>query len=102
MRTQTYRYVAAMAMAPNGTGQMHDEAPTMHHAMMSDKGTASGRAEFVGGVLFPGLVFGAMAVVPWLDGTNRPRRRARPGRPTSGGSRTTPSWCSMRARTRFS
>ncbi len=27
--------------------------------------------EFVGGVLFPGLVFGALTLVPWLDRTNR-------------------------------
>src|SRR5579859_6402316 len=27
--------------------------------------------EFLGGVLFPGLVFGAMTLVPWLDRTNR-------------------------------
>jgi cytochrome b-561 len=27
--------------------------------------------EFLGGVLFPGAVFGAMALVPWLDRTNR-------------------------------
>jgi cytochrome b-561 len=27
--------------------------------------------EFLGGVLFPGLAFGAMTLVPWLDRTNR-------------------------------
>src|SRR5215467_10474947 len=27
--------------------------------------------EFLGGVLFPGAVFGAMTLVPWLDRTNR-------------------------------
>ncbi len=27
--------------------------------------------EFLGGVLFPGLVFGVMTLVPWLDRTNR-------------------------------
>ena len=27
--------------------------------------------EFVGGVLFPGLVFGVLTLVPWLDRTNR-------------------------------
>jgi len=27
--------------------------------------------EFLGGVLFPGLVFGALTLVPWLDRTNR-------------------------------
>src|SRR6266852_3048577 len=27
--------------------------------------------EFVGGVFFPGLVFGALTLVPWLDRTNR-------------------------------
>ena len=27
--------------------------------------------EFLGGVLFPGFVFGAMTLVPWLDRTNR-------------------------------
>src|SRR5260221_5346143 len=26
--------------------------------------------EFLGGVLFPGVVFGAMTLVPWLDRTN--------------------------------
>jgi len=27
--------------------------------------------EFLGGVLFPALVFGLLALVPWLDRTNR-------------------------------
>jgi cytochrome b-561 len=27
--------------------------------------------DFIGGVLFPGLVFGAMTFAPWLDRTNR-------------------------------
>ncbi len=28
--------------------------------------------EFLGGLLFPGLIFGLMALAPWLDSTNRP------------------------------
>ena len=28
--------------------------------------------EFLGGLLFPGLIFGLMALAPWLDRTNRP------------------------------
>src|SRR5207247_7077705 len=29
------------------------------------------RPEFLGGVLFPGVIFGTMTLVPWLDRTNR-------------------------------